>query len=118
MDDYISLRMAAILFDVHITTIYDWRRKGLKVYERDEHDVLVTTCRDVNEFIEKNRPNGVVRKRKRPRLLPPVVVVKPSLDYAMTLEEIAEELGCTRENVRLIEQRALKKLRKLCGIEV
>ena len=33
-------------------------------------------------------------------------------DRYMTLEEIAEIMGCTRERVRQIEQRALMKLRK------
>lgn len=33
-------------------------------------------------------------------------------DRYMTLEEIAEIMGCTRERIRQIEQRALMKLRK------
>lgn len=33
-------------------------------------------------------------------------------DRHMTLEEIAEIMGCTRERIRQIEQRALMKLRK------
>lgn len=33
-------------------------------------------------------------------------------DMYMTLEEIADIMGCTRERVRQIEQRALMKLRK------
>ena len=33
-------------------------------------------------------------------------------DRYMTLEEIADIMGCTRERVRQIEQRALMKLRK------
>lgn len=37
---------------------------------------------------------------------------KPTSDMYMSLEEIAQILGCTRERVRQIEQRALMKLRK------
>lgn len=33
-------------------------------------------------------------------------------DRYMTLQEIAEVMGCTRERVRQIEQRALGKLRR------
>lgn len=38
-------------------------------------------------------------------------VVSPDDGMAMTLKEIGDELGMTRENVRLIEVRALRKLR-------
>jgi Sigma-70, region 4 len=38
-------------------------------------------------------------------------------DRHMTLEEIAEIMGCTRERVRQIEQRALMKLRKRLRLE-
>ena len=34
-------------------------------------------------------------------------------DQPMTLEEIGKEFGCSRENVRLIEEKALKKLRRI-----
>jgi biotin operon repressor len=33
----------------------------------------------------------------------------------MSLEEIAQRLGMSRQNVQLIERRALNKLRKACG---
>jgi len=47
--------------------------------------------------------NGGGRKREIP--------IKAD-DRAMTLQEIAEIMGCTRERVRQIEQRALGKLRR------
>ncbi len=34
-------------------------------------------------------------------------------DYAMTLEEIGQELGVTRERVRQLEARALRKAKKI-----
>jgi predicted DNA-binding protein (UPF0251 family) len=38
-------------------------------------------------------------------------VIRP-VEYAMTLGEIAEKLGVSRERVRQIEQRALGKMRR------
>ena len=40
---------------------------------------------------------------------------RPHSDLPMSLEEIAVELGCSRQNVNVIELRALKKLR--AGLE-
>ena len=40
---------------------------------------------------------------------------RPHSDLNMSLEEIAAELGCSRQNVNVIEQKALAKLR--AGLE-
>ena len=40
---------------------------------------------------------------------------RPHSDLNMSLEEIAAELGCSRQNINAIELRALKKLR--AGLE-
>jgi len=39
-------------------------------------------------------------------------VAKKYLDYHMTHQEIAEELGISRQMVRVIEYRALQKLKR------
>lgn len=53
-------------------------------------------------YDRQREPTAPVRKASR---------VRHSTDYLYTLEEVVRELGCTRENARQLQEKALARLR-------
>lgn len=97
-------------------------------FEEDEGNNLLDIFRNpeqnpIDHILDQNSSLGIEIKRLLSGLTPreQEVVIQfygIGYDYNLTLEDIAENLGLTRERVRQIKETALKKLRTKAGIKL
>lgn len=91
----------------------DFTKKRLKKTKEGMNDYVKEKCKEIKEIMDNATEEDIEALTKRERQILTRRAKGANTEKGIRLADIAEELGTTRQNIKILQDKGVEKLNKL-----